>query len=134
MSEPKRRNTRQKDAVRHALAESAGFVSAQQLHQVLVKHGNVIGLATVYRTLGDLVEAGQADSLKSQEGELLYRACTAEHHHHLICRVCGLTLEIEAERVEKWAKAVSQEHGFSQPSHTIDIFGTCSQCQTSLKN
>jgi Fur family ferric uptake transcriptional regulator len=129
MSELKRRNTRQKDAVRHTLGEAIGFVSAQQLHLVLKNHGSTIGLATVYRALADLAEAGEADSLQSRDGELLYRACTTSHHHHLICRACGKTLEIEADRVEKWADEVASAHGFTQPTHTIDIFGTCSACQ-----
>lgn len=129
MADLKRRNTRQKDAVRHALGEAIGFVSAQQLHQVLKNHGSTIGLATVYRALADLAEAGEADSLQSKDGELLYRACTTSHHHHLICRACGTTVEIEAEKVEKWADEVASAHGFTQPSHTIDIFGICSTCQ-----
>jgi Fur family ferric uptake transcriptional regulator len=79
--------------------------------------------------LADLAAAGDADSLQSKDGELLYRACTTDHHHHLICRNCGKTVEIEAERVESWADEVAREHGFTQPSHTIDIFGTCSSCQ-----
>jgi Fur family ferric uptake transcriptional regulator len=131
---PTKRNTWQKDAVKHALSEAIGFVSAQQLHLVLRNHGSTIGLATVYRALADLAEAGDADALQSKDGELLYRACTNAHHHHLICRDCGKTVEIEAERVESWADEVAKEHGFAQPSHTIDIFGTCSDCQKSVKN
>lgn len=126
---PAKRNTWQKDAVRHALTEAIGFVSAQQLHLVLRNHGSTIGLATVYRALSDLAEQGEADSLQSKEGEVLYRACTSEHHHHLICRKCGLTVEIEAHRVESWADEVAKEHGFANPTHTIDIFGLCQNCQ-----
>lgn len=125
----KRRNTWQKDAVKHALGETTGFVSAQQLHLVLRNHGSTIGLATVYRTLADLAGSGEADSLQSREGEQLYRACGTDHHHHLICRECGLTLEIEAERVETWADELAKTHGFTNPTHTIDIFGTCTKCQ-----
>jgi Fur family ferric uptake transcriptional regulator len=74
MDESKRRNTRQKDAVRHALGEAIGFVSAQQLHLVLRNFGSTIGLATVYRALADLAASGDADALQSKDGELLYRA------------------------------------------------------------
>lgn len=123
-----KRNTWQKDAVKHALGEAAGFVSAQQLHLVLRNHGSTIGLATVYRALADLATAGDADSLQSKDGELLYRACGTEHHHHLICRNCGKTVEIEASKVETWADEVAKSHGFTQPSHTIDIFGVCAAC------
>jgi Fur family ferric uptake transcriptional regulator len=129
MTDSKRRNTRQKAAVKHALSEATGFVSAQQLHQVLQNHGSTVGLATVYRALADMAAANEADSLQSRDGELLYRACGTDHHHHLICRQCGLTIAIEAERVEKWADDLAETHGFSDASHTIDIFGTCSDCR-----
>lgn len=129
LDKPARRNTPQKAAVKHALGEATGFVSAQQLHQTLKKHGSTIGLATVYRTLADLAQSGEADSLQSKDAEVLYRACTTSHHHHLICRECGLTLEIEAQKLEKWADEVAGDHGFAKPSHNIDIFGICKACQ-----
>jgi Fur family ferric uptake transcriptional regulator len=129
MGETVKRNTWQKSAVKHALSEAIGFVSAQQLHMVLKNHGSSIGLATVYRALNDLVGSGEADSLQSSEGEILYRACGEGHHHHLICRSCGKTVEIEANKVESWADQVAKSHGFASPSHTIDIFGTCGPCQ-----
>jgi Fur family ferric uptake transcriptional regulator len=124
-----KRNTWQKDAVRAALGEATEFVSAQDLHQVLRNQGSTIGLATVYRALADLAVQGEADSLQSKDGELLYRACGTSHHHHLICRKCGKTVEIEAHKVEAWADDVAKEHGFVRPSHTIDIFGDCANCK-----
>ncbi|CAB4647490.1 MAG: transcriptional repressor [Actinobacteria bacterium] len=137
MSEAKqvtKRNTPQKQAVNLALSEAIGFVSAQQLHQRLKAHGSSIGLATVYRTLIDLAQTGEADSLQSKDGEVLYRACSTAHHHHLICRDCGLTLELEAKNLEKWADEVAADNGFSEPSHTIDIFGICSDCRSQRNN
>lgn len=123
-----KRNTWQREAVREALGESEGFVSAQSLHSSLRERGSSIGLATVYRALADLAVEGEADSLQ-QEGESLYRACTpGTHHHHLICRNCGLTVEIEADAVEEWARAVAAQHGFTQPNHIVDVFGLCADC------
>ena len=123
-----KRNTWQREAVREALETSEGFVSAQALHSGLHATGSPIGLATVYRALADLASEGEADSLQ-QDGESIYRACTPNsHHHHLICRNCGLTVEIEADEVEEWARNVAAEHGFSEPSHVVDIFGLCASC------
>jgi Fur family ferric uptake transcriptional regulator len=124
---PARRQTRQKDAVLHALGKSQGFVSAQQLHRQLTQHGSVIGLATVYRTLNTLVADGLADSLVNA-GESLFRDCSKDHHHHLICNGCGIAVEIEAEQAEAWATKVAKDHGFTQVTHTIDIFGLCKAC------
>lgn len=123
-----KRNTWQREAVRTALAGSETFVSAQALHGALKDAGSSIGLATVYRALADLADEGEADSLQ-QDGESLYRACTpGSHHHHLICRTCGLTVEIEAEAIEQWAREVATRHGFVQPHHVVDVFGLCREC------
>jgi Fur family ferric uptake transcriptional regulator len=124
-----KRNTWQREAVRDALLSNDNFVSAQNLHAGLRATGSPIGLATVYRALADLAVEGEADSLQSLDGESLYRACTpGQHHHHLICRNCGLTVEIEADAVEDWARAVAAENGFSQPNHVVDVFGLCANC------
>ena len=124
-----KRNTWQRDRVRDALDESRGFVSAQSLHALLRDEGTGIGLATVYRALADLAAEGDADSLQSPEGESLYRACQAPgHHHHLICRSCGLTVEIEASDVEEWAHRMAAQNGFTEAAHVVDIFGLCAAC------
>jgi len=122
-----RRNTWQRDAVRQALEDAPGFVSAQTLHAALRGTGSEVGLATVYRALADLADEGTADALQ-QDGESLYRACTPSHHHHLICRGCGTTVEIAADPVERWAHEVAAAHGFTQPQHVVDVFGLCPAC------
>ncbi|WP_306233473.1 Fur family transcriptional regulator [Agrococcus beijingensis] len=122
-----RRTTRQREAVRTALDASDEFVSAQSLHQSLRAGGSTIGLATVYRALAALAADGEADALQSG-GEVLYRACTKTHHHHLICRSCGRTVELEAAAVEQWAGRVAAAHGFVEPEHVVDIFGVCAEC------
>ncbi|MBW4032154.1 MAG: transcriptional repressor [Acidobacteria bacterium] len=127
-----KRNTWQREAVREALGTTEGFVSAQTLHAHMRDAGSAVGLATVYRTLADLATEGDADALQ-QEGESLYRACTpGSHHHHLICRTCGTTVEIAADPVEQWAKDVAAANGFTQPHHVVDVFGYCPDCSTAL--
>ena len=128
-----KRNTWQRTAVREALQQRGEFVSAQQLHSALKETGSPIGLATVYRALNDLAGEGDADSLQSGDGENLYRACsTPVHHHHLICRSCGRTVEIEADAIEHWAAQTAAAHGFTDPAHVVDVFGTCSACTALL--
>lgn len=124
-----KRNTWQRERVRETLAESPGFVSAQTLHAELREAGTGIGLATVYRALADLAASGDADSLQSPAGEALYRTCITEnHHHHLVCRICGATVELEATAVERWAGEAAAKHGYRDATHIIDIFGVCGDC------
>jgi Fur family transcriptional regulator, ferric uptake regulator len=124
-----RRLTRQQAAVADALGSADDFTSAQDLHARLRTEGHKVGLATVYRALQTLADQGDVDVLRTDDGESVYRRCsTGAHHHHLVCRSCGRTVEVEGPTVERWADAVSAQHGFRDVTHTLEIFGTCSHC------
>jgi Fur family ferric uptake transcriptional regulator len=125
------RPTRQRLAITDALAQSDDFQSAQEIHDSLRHAGEKVGLATVYRNLQAMVDAGQVDVLQTTGGETVYRRCSTEHHHHLVCRVCGRTVEITGPAVERWARSVADEHGFADVSHTIELVGTCAECSGS---
>ena len=61
--------------------------------------------------------------------QLTYRRCArGRHHHHLVCRVCGRTVEVDGPDVERWAESGAAEHGFIDVDHTFEIFGTCADC------
>jgi len=122
------RNTRQRSAVSALLAEVEGFHSAQELHAMLRQRGERVGLTTVYRTLQALADAGEVDVMRPPGGEHLYRRCSEGHHHHLVCRSCGRTVEVDGPAVEAWAERVAAKHGYVNVSHTMEIFGTCPAC------
>lgn len=124
---PGRRSTKQRAAVVELLNEIDDFRSAQELHDELRKRGDGIGLTTVYRTLQSLSDAGEIDVLRTDSGEAIYRRCSAHHHHHLVCRVCGHTIEVEGPAVERWADKIASANGFSNISHTVEIVGTCNR-------
>ncbi|MFE7719841.1 Fur family transcriptional regulator [Nocardia rhizosphaerihabitans] len=122
------RSTRQRSAISALLSDIDEFRSAQELHDELRKRGEGIGLTTVYRTLQSLADAGMVDVLRTDSGESVYRQCSSGHHHHLVCRHCGRTVEVEGPTVEAWAETIAGEHGFTEVSHTLEIFGTCRDC------
>ncbi len=123
------RATRQRAAVSGLLDRLADFRSAQEIHEELRRVGEGIGLTTVYRTLQALADAGEVDVLRTGSGESVYRRCaTDDHHHHLVCRQCGKAVEIAGPAVETWAQRVADEHGYTDLSHTVEIFGLCREC------
>ena len=126
---PALRPTRQRRAVIAALGSFADFRSAQEIHELLGRTGEKVGLATVYRTLAALADAGEVDVLRSEDGEAIYRSCSDTHHHHLVCRACGATVEVEGPAVERWTRTIAGEHGYAEISHTLEIFGTCPSCR-----
>ena len=127
-----RRSTRQRAAIAAALERADGFRSAQEIHEDIRSSGEPGGLATVYRTLQSLVEHGEVDVLPASDGSFLYRTCHQDdHHHHLVCRACRKTIELDAAEVEEWATRVASEHGFSTPTHPVELFGLCEECAPS---
>jgi len=124
------RLTRQRQLILDRLDQVDTFLSAQQLHAALRAEGETIGLATVYRGLQWLEEAGVVDSVRTTDGEATYRRCSMAHHHHLICRRCGRAVEVHGEVLEEWSRAIAAEHGFTQPEHFVEIFGLCPECTT----
>ncbi|HZO68939.1 MAG TPA: Fur family transcriptional regulator [Kribbellaceae bacterium] len=123
------RSTRQRAAVSSVLDEQDEFRTAQEIHAALRQAGEAVGLTTVYRTLQALADSEEVDVLRNADGETAYRRCSKGHHHHLVCRDCGRTVEVEGPAVERWADKVAAEHGYSDVSHTLEIFGTCADCR-----
>ncbi len=128
-SQPRRRASRQRAAIAAALERAEGFMSAQEIFDRVRARGAKVGLTTIYRTLQLLADAGEVDILHSAEGEALYRRCPTDvHHHHLVCRSCRRSVEIESSDVERWATQVARRYGFSSSTHLVEIFGLCSDC------
>ena len=124
------RSTPQRAAIIALLDDVDGFRSAQELHDELRRRGATIGLTTVYRTLQTLASADLVDTVRTDTGESVYRRCAApEHHHHLVCRGCGAAVELSGREVEAWAAEVAARFGYSDVSHTIELFGTCADCR-----
>ena len=124
------RRTKQRALVADALGTDEMFRSAQDIYNSLRARDENVGLTTVYRTLQAFVDTGDVDTLRTDDGETLYRRCSrTEHHHHLVCRSCGRTVELRAADVEAWAVRVAKRHGFSDVTHTVEVFGTCERCR-----
>src|SRR5512132_1468071 len=104
------RVTRQRTAVLEALRRAPEPLSAKDIHAGL---GRSVGLATVYRALQGLVDAGRVDVFRRATGEALFRLCNPVHHHHLVCQRCGRVEEIDACEVEPWAARVARRRGFA---------------------
>jgi Fur family transcriptional regulator, ferric uptake regulator len=126
---PGGRPTRQRRAVAEVLGTFSDFRSAQEIHELLTRRGETVGLATVYRTLQRLADAGEVDVLRTEDGEAIYRRCSPAHHHQPVWRRCGGAVEVEGPAVERWTRSIAEEHGYADVSHTLEIFGVCAACR-----
>ena len=124
------RNTTQRREVLRALERVQGFVSAQDLHDLIVGDGGEVALATVYSQLRKLSDAQMVDVVMTDRGEALYRRCVDDsHHHHLACRTCGATVEVDAPELERWAHDIAERFGYSDVRHVLELNGICRACR-----
>ena len=129
------RVTRQSAAIEEALREADGFRTAQELFDAVRGNGHKIGLTTVYRHLNLLTELGSADIVHRADGEAQFRLCgtlhnspvepVEHHHHHVVCRVCGRSEQVHGPEVEEWAERVARAAGYTEVTHTVEVFGLC---------
>ncbi|MFP5415963.1 MAG: Fur family transcriptional regulator [Actinomycetes bacterium] len=134
MTSTPQRRTRQRATIAEVLTELDEFRTAQDSHDLLRHRGASVGLATVYRNLQSMVEIGEVDVVRTPDGQAAYRACgeaTRDHHHHLICRSCGRTVEFELEGVEALIGTLAQRHSFTDVDHSLELHGVCADCARS---
>ena len=101
----------------------------QLLERVRAKNPGV-GMATVYRTMRLLEEAGLVQTRNFNAGPTLYEMVLGRpHHDHLICTGCGLIVEFVSEPIERLQEKVAEQHGFQLMRHRHEMFGLCADCR-----
>lgn len=123
------RRTRQRTEIRDAVEASTSFATSQEIHDRLRRDGSTVGLATVYRALQAMASNGEVDAIRTPDGQIAYRTCTPGHHHHLVCRSCGRTVEISLPGLEDLTRSIAGEYGFAEIDHEVEFFGTCADCK-----
>ena len=123
------RPTRQRLTVLSELMDEHDDVTAQELHERLRRRGERLGLATVYRTLGLLAEEGVIDALSHSQGELCYRLCGDDNHHHLVCSNCHRVVELVDCELDPWLDRISVAHDFVTTGHRLEVSGICGDCR-----
>lgn len=125
--------TRTRERVVHVLRKEQRYLTAHAIHDLLVERGVSISLSTVYRTLELLVGLSVATARSEESGETAYVYCTVQHHHHAVCRSCGRVEEVGCGPLERFAKDLHAKQGFELEEHSIELYGRCANCTTSIR-
>jgi Fur family ferric uptake transcriptional regulator len=129
------RLTQERDDILETIYQRHRHFTATDVHKELQKKNRNIGLATVYRTLPLLVKASlirEADRPRCKEEQTYEATIGQTHHDHLICEVCGTTVEFEEPGIEQLQIEVARRYGFKLRRHYLDLRGVCTDCQNKL--
>jgi Fur family transcriptional regulator, peroxide stress response regulator len=123
----RKRTTRQLEQVFKALQGDHTHPFAHQIYQRVHKKLPHISLATVYRNLHSLVEAGKIRSLLLDEQAARYDPETSEHDH-FICERCGRVIDLFLKRVRRIDLTRLAKDGYVVTTHNLTVYGLCQVC------
>ncbi len=126
VASPPTRQTRQRDALRHIVAEAPGPLSVQELLTAAQARLESIGIATVYRTVRMMEEAGELRPVVLPGGETRWESSDRGHHHHFQCRVCSRVTDFHGCPLHVHADSLPA--GYVVEAHEVTLLGVCPSC------
>jgi Fur family transcriptional regulator, ferric uptake regulator len=124
---PQRFTRRQRELVKHIFARHSHF-DAEQLVDALRAAGRRVSRATVYRSLGKLVEAGLLKKIEIGTRTVYDHDYGYPQHEHLVCEQCGAMIEFQHPGIEAAVRDITAQHRFRADGHTLVVRGTCAAC------
>ena len=118
------RNTKQKQLVAQVLQKTERPLTVQEILSRAQKHLPALGIATVYREIGRLIDAGEL-RLVAIPGDPPRYETPKHHHHHFKCTGCDEVFELDG-CLKNIAKLVPK--GFTHETHDITLYGMCRAC------
>ena len=124
------RKTSQRDLILEVFLSTEEHLTSEDLHNLVQKKDESVGLTTVYRTLKLLTDAGLAREVGFGDGKTYYEHhYNHEHHDHMICTQCGKVIEFFSQDIEHLQDEMASNFGFKPTHHSLRMWGVCADCQ-----
>jgi Fur family ferric uptake transcriptional regulator len=124
------RATRQNTAIREAIEAAGRPLTPTEVLDEARRHVAALGLATVYRNLKALVDAGVVQVVTLPGEVPRYEKAQLHHHHHFRCDACQRVFDVLQCPGDLSSLAPP---GFAVARHEITLYGLCSDCQPAVK-
>ena len=124
------RRTGQRDLILQIFLSTEDHLTSDDLHRLVLKKDESVGLTTVYRTLKVFIEAGLAREVRFGDNKTYYEHhYNHAHHDHMICTECGKVIEFFSAEIENLQDQMASNFGFRPTHHSLRMWGVCSDCQ-----
>jgi Fur family transcriptional regulator, ferric uptake regulator len=124
--------TTQRLTVLHVLhSHERRHLSAEEIYQRIAEENGHVGLATIYRVLSQLTEAGLVARhiFNAESGKAVYEINQGNPHDHLICLECERVDEFADDAIVERGRGVAEARGYALSQHHLALYGYCSQCR-----
>lgn len=111
------------------LSNAESPLSPQELYHHLLKKKRRIGLTSIYRSLDLFGSLGIVFKIINGSS-VKYKLCELEdHHHHIVCKICGNVVELNFCDISNWSKKVMDSTGYLVTDHQLNFYGFCKACK-----
>ncbi len=124
------RCTAQRIAVLDLLRSRRHHYRADELSGLVAERLGAVSTQAVYDSLSALVAVGLARRIEPAGSASLFEAGSGDNHHHLICRDCGLVVDVECLTGAAPCVEVPDGRGFVVDEAEITFWGRCRECAT----
>ncbi|NDY91758.1 Fur family transcriptional regulator [Ideonella livida] len=124
------RSTRQRTAIRNLIEQAGRPLSPPEILEGARDAVPGIGLATVYRNIKSLLEAGLIQAVTLPGDGVRYEATTHHHHHHFQCLGCQRVFDVHACPGDLGRLAPP---GFEVQGHELTLYGQCPDCRAAAQ-
>jgi Fur family ferric uptake transcriptional regulator len=97
-------------------------MSAEDVYKKLLKQGDDVGLATVYRVLTQFEAAGLVLRHNFEGGHAVFEMASEDHHDHIVCTETGKVVEFFDQVIEDRQKIIAAEHGYEIVDHSLTLY------------
>jgi len=115
-------------------SSSGSHLCAEEVYRRLVAQGHEIGLATVYRVLAQLDEAGAISRQVFDGNKSVYEINNGAHHDHIVCLKCGRVREFDDDLIGGRQQEIAAKNGYRLAQHNLTLYGYCQECEKAMQN
>jgi Fur family transcriptional regulator, stress-responsive regulator len=109
-------------------------VTADAVAEAVRAEMGAISVQAVYDALGVLVDVGLVRRIQPAGSPARFEARVSDNHHHVICRSCGRTDDVDCAVGEAPCLTASDDHGFSIDEAEVIYWGLCPDCSTATSS
>jgi len=119
--------TPQRRLILDIVHDAGGHLTAEEILDYVQARAPGVNKSTVYRTLELLEELGCV--VKSESGDVsIYHHTEEGHHHHLVCQVCGKSIDCDEDLFSSVERAIDERYGFRVDFRHAVVSGLCKEC------
>ena len=123
------RVTASRVAVLDVIRSTDGHPNAEMVRSAVAQRLGIVSTQAVYDILHSLSEAGLLRRIEPAGHPARYEARVGDNHHHLVCRACGATHDVDCAAGHAPCLEPSQPDGFQVDEAEVIFWGLCADCR-----